>query len=198
MPDRASLALATLIAALSCQAQADVSLRLLPSSPVIGVGDHLEVGIGIVGLDSGSVLAGYDIEIVHDPGLLSLSNVTFGDPVLGDQLGIESSPATTVSYSSSSPGRTRLLEVSQDRTALLEAQQADAFRLATLTFDALAAGRSQIALAINDLADAQGERLPGMAESAEIVVVPSPAAWLTLLSGLWPFLRHRSVHSVRL
>ncbi len=168
--------------------QANISLGI---SPITQSGNSVNLGIVISGLSSASApsLGGYDFDIGFDPAHLSFNSAIFGDSVLGNQLDLFNLGSNYTTANLVSPGILNLSELSFDAIADLNTLQADSFTLATLSFNMLNPGTSQLTVAINVLSDAEGSALLANNTSVDITTVPVPgAAWL-MLSGLGVFFR---------
>jgi hypothetical protein len=174
------------------------SISITPSTQSVNLGDQAVVSLDISGLGSGSApsVGVFDIDLSFDAAVLALSSVTVGDPVLGDQLdvfGLGSILGVTFGT-----GTVNVFEVSLDLPDDLNLLQADAFTLATFTFNTLAAGSSALGLTLNALGDADGLPLGATLTGGSVdvvgpepppppVTVPEPSAWTTyalLLAGL--------------
>ncbi len=155
-----------------------------PSSQVVPVGNPFTVGLTISGLGSGSVpsLGTFDVDLTFDPAILSFGSVSYGDPVLGDQLDLSGLGAITITTPGA--GSVNLFELSLDLPDVLDTLQADSFTLATLTFDPLSLGTSQFNLLNIKLGDAVGNALLTDVRGGSVSVVPEPATILLLASGL--------------
>jgi hypothetical protein len=129
-------------------------------------------------------LGTFDLDISFDPTILSFSNVTFGDPILGDQLDFGSGFGSIYADIDFGGGLVNLFGLSTDLPTVLDANQAGSFILATLTFDTLALGTSPLGLSVNALGDEWGDPLSADLVSGSINVVPEPATLLLLGSGL--------------
>ncbi|MBD9355186.1 hypothetical protein [Methylomonas albis] len=170
-------------------------LDISPSIQSVGISSPVSFAVTLSGLDANTALSVYDLDIGFDPTLLSFSQVTFGDPLLGDQLDLLNlglnGPTATAGL-----GLINLIEFSLDDTAALLAQQADSFTLAILSFNTLTAGTSPITLSVNGLTDTNAADIPYTVRNGAIVIggdpstntVPEPEALLLLLSGSLAFL----------
>jgi hypothetical protein len=170
-----------------------VTLHFVPSSSEVYVGSPVSVSLVASDLTDSAApsLGTFDLDLVFDSALLSLTGVTFGDPVLGDQLDLFGLGSLS-GAEESAPGSLNVFEISFDESSDLDDLQADSFTLVTLTFDALAPGTSALAFGSVTLGDALGDPLladlvPGSITAAEL---PEPAAaTLALLAGLLLVLR---------
>ncbi len=162
-----------------------ITIGFDPLSQEVGVGTAAEVELVVWGLgtETAPSLGTFDLDITFDPTILEFAGVTFGDPVLGDQLDLWGFGSIT-SFDDSIPGVVNLLELSLDWPFDLEDYQADSFTLATLSFDTLAVGTSALDISINALGDALGEPLTADLKSGSISPVPEPSSLLLLISGL--------------
>lgn len=173
-----------------------ISIGFNPVNSTVTLGSPVDVALTISGLeDSASPSLGiFDLDLSFDPTILSLSGVSFGDPVLGDQLdlfGLGSITATTPGS-----GSVNLFELSFDLPDDLNMLQAGDFTLAMLTFNTLSAGTSSLTLSVNALGDAFGDPLVATLNNGSIAVVntvPEPGTLLLLASGLAVFALKRKI-----
>ncbi|NOT10795.1 MAG: hypothetical protein HOP23_03010 [Methylococcaceae bacterium] len=163
-------------------AQAAINLDI---NPIAQSGNSVDIGIVISGLDSGAApsLSTYDLDLNFDPSQLSFASADFGN-----QLDLFNSGSNLTTAEITSPGVLNLFELSFDSPADLNILQADSFTLATLTFNIVNAGTSQLEIFINALGDADGNPLANVAlTSASITTVPLPPAFFMMapvLAGL--------------
>ena len=129
-------ALAILVVA-SSDASATILLSPAPSTQTIAAGGLTTIDLRIAGLGAGVApsLGAYDVDLMFDPSVLSFVSATFGDGVLGNQLDLFG--LGNVSFLTPSTGMVNLFELSLDTPADLNALQADAFVLASLSFSGL-------------------------------------------------------------
>lgn len=172
------LATGTLLACVSPLSQALV-IGFAPSNQSVSLGDSVAVNLVISDFAPDESLGDFDLDVSFDDSILSLASVSFGD-----QLGFSAQ-----SYSDLGGGLLNLNELSWEDVATLALQE-DAFTLATLTFNTLAVGISDLSVDnIWALGDQYGlwldtDVLGGQIEVTERVGVPEPATMLLLGSGL--------------
>ena len=178
--------LVAVIGLLSAVAQADtITIAVNPIAQTVKPGDTVSVAIDIAGLGEGSApsISTFDLDLTYDESVLSFSGVTFGDPVLGDQLDLFGLGGLTAA-DQLAPGVLNLFELSFDDALDLEDFQVDAFTLATVSFDALTPGWSGLALSLTALGDADGNPLEVDLSDGSISVVPLPASLILFASGI--------------
>ena len=179
-----------------------IILSVDPNSTSVATGQTVSAAIDIQGLEgnapNGPSLGGYEFLFSYNPAILGDPTVTFGDPSLGDQLALTTTPFTCVGTAcgASSNIPLELGEVSFDPASVLNAGQASAFTLATISFTALAGGTSDLSLSDVILSDANGRALSAgiVNSSVNVSSAPEPKTGILLplamgLAGL--FLRRR-------
>ena len=177
----------------SSAAQA-ITLHFEPSSNDVEVGSSVDVSVVISDLGdlAAPSLGTFDLHVLFDPAVIGVSALTFGDPVLGDQLDLSASGSIS-DYDVTEPGTLNVFEVSLDLPSDLDDLQAGSFTLFTLTFDALAEGTSALGISSSTLilGDALGDPLLADLSDGSLTVtpVPEPAAILLVLLGSVPIAR---------
>lgn len=143
-----------------------ISLDFTPLYQDVILGNTAQVSIRIsdLGVIDSPSLRSFDLEIVFDPTMLAFSSVSYGDPVLGDQLdifGLGSSILTNLYPHPSVPTSfiVNLTEQSFDLPDTLNNFQAGDFLLATLNFTTMNTGNTALGILVNQLLDADGANL---------------------------------------
>ena len=157
-----------------------IAITIAPASQTVVVGAPFAVDLRVTGLGNGVALGGFDLIVDFDATRIAFTDATFGNQI--DLSGLGDLQSVT-----RSAGRVELFEVSLDPAADLGAGQAPAFRLATLSFTALAAAASSaLTLSLNTLVDANGAALTATLSGATLTISAvdnSPSAVL-LACGL--------------
>jgi len=197
--------LACLAVGLTSSPARAISLDLTPAASSLGLGSAATVALTISGLGDATApsLATFDVDVTFDPTILAFASATYGDPALGDQLdasGLGSLFTTTLGSDF-----VNLFELSLDPAADLDAFQAGAFTLATLTFSTIGPGTSPLVLSVNALGDGDGDALIADAVGAGSVTATAPptaapeppsvlllAAGAAALAGVSAWKRHGS------
>lgn len=166
----------------SATLSADVLLRFVPQAEVIAPGTTtpVELEVSGLGVDSSPSLGAFDLNVAFNPAVVSFTGLTFGDPLLGDQLSLSGVP-TISDYSFSAAGLLELFSISLDSATVLDTKQAGQFILATLRFQAIAPGSTALTLSVNSVSDSQGSPLSVALQTGSIAVtsVPEPSLiWL--------------------
>jgi hypothetical protein len=164
-------ATAVLVLLLALPGRAAV-IEVVPAAQTVDEGDTLEVSLKISGLGDliAPSLGTFELLVAFDAAVLSFVDAVFGDPILGDQLDVQGLGA--VSQVTPGTGTVELFEVSLDTVSDLNALQAGAFVLATLTFSAVGEGTSAVTVSpgATGLGDADGAPL-----TADLSRAPSPS-----------------------
>ncbi len=168
---------------LSMNAQSSISLGFTSATQTA---NRLEIGLQVSGLGAATTpaLSAYDLDIHFDTSLLNYTGITFGDPLLGNQLDVFNLGSNSTAAELTSIGIVNLFELSLDTPADLNAWQADTFILATLRFDILNHGSSALTLNVNVFDDADAMALSPAVQSGTITTVPLPSAVWLWLAGL--------------
>jgi len=176
-----------IIAVFTCFQSYAATIELVPASATALPGTSFDVALTISGLGdyASSSLGEFDIDISYNSSILAFNNAVFGDPdpLLGDQLDLFGFgfPIQVVAPSS---GSVNLFELSFNTIDELVDYQAGAFTLATLKFDALAAGKSDLILTPITLGDESGAPLSVTVANSSITVVPEPSTISLFILGI--------------
>lgn len=131
------------------------------------------VAVDVVITDRGSdIVSAYDVDIAYDASVLAAIDVTFG--------GLLGTPPSTSqqNFDLTNPGIVEIAEQSLLDEALLDVMQPDDFTLATITFDAIADGVSNL-----DFLWTAGNVVEGANSQVIIGNVPEPASVALLAMG---------------
>lgn len=116
-------------------------ISLVPAAPTVSAGSSfvIDVFISDLGDLAAPSVAGFDLEVLYDPAVLTATGVTFGDPILGDQLDLFGLGFPFTGTDLATPGIAAFDELSLNSTADLDGNQPGAFVLARIDFTALVA-----------------------------------------------------------
>lgn len=147
-----------------------LTMSTTSSNPIIG--NTVDVELNVADLDDGTAdsVGAYDVNIAFDPSILSYNSVTFGNQL---DLGIFGS-IKSVDDSGIATGTLNIAESSLEDPVVLDSSQAPDFTLATITFDTIAVGPSQITPSIVSFGDAAGDPLAVDTLSSGTVAVAVP------------------------
>ena len=174
-----------------------VTLDLTPLDQSVTVGETVSIDVQISGLGNMTTpsLQAFDLNINFDPTLLSFSGATFGDPVLGDLVGLPD-PLNLGPVMGTDDSILGVVAINEVSFALPDDFniQPDSFILATLDFVATSPGTSNLGLDVVDLVDTAFQPIPVMGipgsatvtATARSVTTPEPGFdifGLTLLLG---------------
>ena len=159
-----------------------VSVGFESASATVGLGDSFSVDVVVSDLGS-DIVSAFDMDATYDPTVIAATDVTFG-PMLGGGL-----PSSLQASDVSSPGVVDFREVSLLGDSALNSVQSgnDSFTLATLSFDAVGLGTSQLGFVFDEWNDIKGsdnmilQTDPG---TGTVNVVPIPGAVWLFASGL--------------
>jgi hypothetical protein len=138
-----------------------ISVAFDPASQTVQLGDTVTVGIKISGLTAPGApsLSAFDLDVSFNSSILSLASVSFGDPVLGDQLDLGGFGCSFLPGlycdTAAGVGSVNLFELSADSSADLDLLQAADFILATLSFNTAGTGTSPLTLSLNSLVSSE-------------------------------------------
>jgi hypothetical protein len=162
------------------------SLTMVSISDITQIGNSVNVQIGISGLGGNLApsLGAYDLDLSFDPSHLAFTGAEFGDALLGNQLDLFNFGGNLSGADLTDPGTVNFYEVSFDSVTDLNDLQVNSFTLATLSFDVLDFGTSDLTLSVNAFGDAEGNDLPVTTLSTSVTTVPLPSAIFLMASGL--------------
>jgi hypothetical protein len=162
------------------------SLTMVSISDITQIGNSVNVKIGVSGLGGNLApsLGAYDLDLSFDPSHLAFTGAEFGDALLGNQLDLFNFGGNLSGADLTDPGTVNFYEVSFDSVTDLNDLQVNSFTLATLSFDVLDFGTSDLTLSVNAFGDAEGNDLPVTTLSTSVTTVPLPSAIFLMASGL--------------
>lgn len=180
------LLLAVFLSGLLPRPSEAISIDLVPALVTTSLGGTIDIAVRIAGLGDHAPpsLSVFDLDLTFDPLVLAVDDVHFGDPILGDQLALETVAADA--FFMTVPGTVTFTETSNDTPADLNDLQAPAFILATLTLAGLSPGVSplSLSLAVGGLLDADGNPLSADLGSGLALVVSAPATLILVGAAL--------------
>lgn len=159
-----------------------VLIEFTPSDQTVYLGDSVSVDLMISDFADTESLGDWDFDLTFGSGILSLSSVDFGSQ-LGD---------SWPDFTNFGGGDLNLNELSFESAFDLESNQNDAFTMATLTFDTIDLGLSELNVAeVWAIGDQNGDWLDYNLASGSIEVieravsdVPEPGSIALLALGL--------------
>lgn len=154
-----------------------IAIGLSPSSANIELGNQVDVDLIISDLGDGFApsLGAFDFNVNFDSTILDFSSLTFGDPILGDQLNLFSylfGLDSINGFMEVDDSTVNLFEISLDWPQDLDDFQVDSFTLATLTFNTIGEGTSNLDLNNVILGDAFGAPLTAEIVNSSVTVIP--------------------------
>ena len=167
-----------------------ISLSFLPISQTVTLGQSTQVAIQIseLGLENAPSLGSFDFNVNFDSSILSFNRVSFGDPILEDQLDLEGFIPPDSGFINISDSIVNLFEVSFDSSDVLNEFQVDSFILGILTFDSEGLGSSSLSLSDVVLGDANGSPLTANLGDDSIIIVNQMSKVVTEPSPLFMFI----------
>lgn len=156
------------------------TLSVVPQASTVSLGGTVSVDVVASDLVSGGApsLGAYDVSLSFDSSVLSFGSIAFGTG-----LSVTGVPSIIQDFALGA-GSVNPFEVSLEDTADLNALQAGAFTLFTITFNAAQVGTSLLSLSVNSLSTAEGSALTADAlNEASISVAGAPA--VPLPAGVW-------------
>ncbi|EIK47013.1 hypothetical protein O59_001034 [Cellvibrio sp. BR] len=164
-----------------------ISIDLITDKNATSIGETIELQVRINGLDDATALGSYDVNFHYDENLFSISSISWGDAVQGNQLDLLG--FGSLQDSSSNLGWLNMLEVSFDEIADLELLQAGEFTLFSVLLNTIAIGSGDFSLTTNAIGDAYGQDLfidsiSNTTVNTSEVTVSEPAGMLLLLGAI--------------
>ena len=165
------------------------NLSLLPSVSSLQTGSSFNLDLVISELRSHTTpsLGAFDIDLLYDDNLLSLTAISFGTGLGDESLNEAFSATNTTSTGSINLSALSYLESNSTSCTFclvpyLEYLQGDSLTLATLTFKSIQTGTAAFGITINSIGDGNGDSLATTLttpSTIQVTAVPLPAAiWL--------------------
>lgn len=151
-----------------------ITISIQPSSQTVDLGSSVSLDVGISGLGDGVApsLSTFDFNVRFDPAILSFSSISFGDPVLGDQLGPISGSLTDFSVDPVTGVNQFAVSLELDPVEF-DKLQADSFTLTSITFSTVGLGTSSLVLSDIVLGDFWGAPLDASTGDGSVTVIVS-------------------------
>jgi hypothetical protein len=137
------------------------TISVEPPDQAVPLGTPISINVTVEGLGAGAPpsLGAFDFNVEYDPGILAFDSLTFGDPLLGDQLDLGIGGSITGFGVDPVLGIVNQFEVSLELPGDLDALQPDTFVLTSLTFSSIGEGSSPLVISDLMLGDANGDPL---------------------------------------
>ncbi len=158
-----------------------VIINVLPNVPSIEQGNPVTVDITVSDLGNGTApsVGVFDLDFSYDAAILGFNSATFGNQL--DLFGFGSLQLVD----SSIAGTINLFELSFDFASDLDTLQAPSFVLASLMFDTLAVGTSNLSVASNSFGDSIGIELTPSIINASVDVTNNTTVPISSPVSLW-------------
>ncbi len=171
-----------------------ITISFQPETVNVIMGDSFLVDLIIEDLGDGTApsLSTFYIDILYDPTVLGVDDTdTDSDGVIDSvsidptgQLDIWGLGSNWLSASITSPGKLNVYDLSFDSESDLNNNQADSFKLATITFETVGVGGSILSIGAAILGDAAGDPLKVDIKKGSVNVAPVPEPATCLLMGV--------------
>ena len=161
-----------------------VTLSLNPSNVTVNVGDTFDISLDAQLSDNAAqpgAISAWDVDVTYNP-----SQMVFAGYALGTGLGL-SLDLSWGDMGGGLVGLVDLAEISLETSQWLIDNQPDPFLLATLQFECLKAGNSQILLTLQFVGDENGAPIAahvGAPVSVTQTQVPEPSTFMLIVTGL--------------
>lgn len=166
-----------------------ISIDLIANQTAVNIGDDIEVQVRISGLNDAMApsLGVYDVNFNYAASLFNVSNIFWGDAILGNQLDLNG--FGSLQDNGSGAGWINLFELSFDDAVDLDSLQAEEFTLFSVLLNAIAIGSGNFSLTANAIGDAYSDDLfvdtiNGTTVNVNGVSVPEPSSLLLLVGML--------------